>query len=204
MGKLTIYISSPTLKMIREDMDYYILLAASKYDIPISLIKSIIDVESTGYPYAVRIEEHLPTVDWAQKAAQTYNIDLTNKKNICSYGPMQVLYLNARHYKYMGDPEGLNNSSNGIRYGCEYLSDLREYFKNKEYGFFDAIAAYNYGHPAFIDFNKNKIFEPKLGERYKNQGYVNDVIKRYRKYLMVQGIKSKYEKQFKIFLEEEN
>lgn len=84
-----------------------------------------------------------------------------------SYGLMQIRLTTAEMLGYTGDATDLLNPSVNVRYGSEYLRwQMDRYDGNVE----TAIAAYNTG-TAYLK-----------GDRFKNQGYVDDVLRRWERF----------------------
>jgi len=81
-----------------------------------------------------------------------------------SYGLMQVTYSTAKYLGYKGPPEGLLDVKTNLHYGTYYLAkQLMRY----EGDVAKAVAAYNAGSAQYV------------GKKFKNQSYVDKVLKAY-------------------------
>jgi soluble lytic murein transglycosylase-like protein len=174
----TIYISKDTQQMFNREISNAIKINCQKYKLNFNLIKAMIKVESNYNPFAIRIEPHLKKAKW-------YNGALKGLKEIvdwhyCSFGLMQVMYANT--IIRVKDPFSLFDPKIGISEGCRILKwQLKRYKGNIEH----AIAAYNQGNNRFYDINKNGIKDKN--EKYKNQNYVDKVLKYYFKFQPMEG-----------------
>ncbi|GAG89241.1 unnamed protein product, partial [marine sediment metagenome] len=125
--------------------------------------------ESAGNLFAIRYEPHLARAKW-------YTRHLTDEERrdefyFCSYGPMQILFAVARNHGFRGTPTQLFKPKNSIAYGVLHLKHLLRRFKNIP----DTVSSYNQGSPAKIKQGRNKGL-------YKNQKYVDNVLRFYKQF----------------------
>ena len=134
-------------------MDNIIEKYCNHYSLPPPLIKSIIQVESSGNTYAVRYEPHfrwLYNVEDYTSGLQTESTEKEMQKT--SWGLMQIMGATAREIGFDGAYlSELINPETNIKYGCKYLAGLRDRFEHLEnsVAIFDdnMVAAYNAGSP---------------------------------------------------------
>ena len=145
---------------------------ASKFKLPIGLVRAICKTESDFIPTAVR---------WEPAFYHKYikpRIDHENPKlnipfeeaigNACSFGLMQIMGSTARSMGYDGDLTGLWQPIINLNYCCKFLNKL---IKRYSGNFFHAIAAYNAGSPRY-----------QSDGSYVNQGYVDKVCRSWKAY----------------------
>lgn len=133
------------------------------------IVASIIMVESSGNPCAVRFEPgwkyHWKVKDFAKMIKST--VQTEEKMQATSFGYMQVIGTVAREHGHEGYLTDLCDPKIGITYGCKHLKK-----KLLKYGSIeDAVAAYNAG-------NVRK----KWNGKYDNQHYVDKVMTYYKKF----------------------
>lgn len=140
---------------------------ADYYAIELALIRAIAKVESNGkYNKAgIRYEPHLRKAIW-------YNKILTAKErkhniNYSSLGAMQILFGTAKTLGYDGVAEDLELMVYNFFYACTHLKNCLKKYPKLE----DAISTYNQGKP-----------RKKRNGKYKNQAYVDDVMKWYHEF----------------------
>lgn len=125
---------------MRDDLDLLVRQYASAYNLPPSLLKAQVMVESSGDPNALRYEPGFFTayVKGNQKArAWAYGPFAA-----CSVGLMQIMVEVAYETGYAGRPEGLFNASTGLLWGCKKMQSLL----HASGGVYrTALAAYNGG-----------------------------------------------------------
>ncbi|MBK5943332.1 lytic transglycosylase domain-containing protein [Halorhodospira halophila] len=156
------------------DIDQLTARFSERYGIPVRLLRAIIEVESAGNPYAMRMEANYRWL-WdvrhnaphrggpfyappgASRPTESYG-------QRTSWGLMQIMGATAREIGFKGtflselcDPE------TNLQYGCEYLMRLYRRFGN-QHGWTGVAAAYNAGSPRMTD------------GRYVNQEYVDRLI----------------------------
>lgn len=133
-----------------------IISLATTYNLPVNLVKAICMVESSGIATKFRYE---PGYRWLLGNVTLMNpTEQVGQK--CSWGLMQVMGAVARELGFHGDfPELCATPALGIDYGCRHL---KRYYVQYN-GWPDTVASYNAGHPT------------KIGERYANQSYVDQV-----------------------------
>lgn len=157
------FCNSVTNEIIKEKIESTIRYFSTKNKVDVELIKAIIHQESSGLPYAVKYEKHLPHADW-------YLATLTDEEkkeglSFCSLGCMQVLFGIAKaECGYTGTADDLISITNSINYGSKFLRVLIK----RHWILEDVISAYNQGSP-----KKDK------NGRYCNQAYVNSVMKKF-------------------------
>ena len=137
------------------------------------LVASIVMVESTGNPYAIRYEPAFyrryvdPNETYALSHANNIGSSLETEKTAqaTSWGLMQIMGLTARELGFKDWHPKLCEPSVGIEYGSKLLKQ-----KYNRYGSWeDAVSAYNAGS---VRMTKGKLYE--------NQRYVDKVYKNYR------------------------
>lgn len=155
---------------------------ADKYQLPVELLHSIIAVESSGNPFAIRAEpkyrymwdcrrnrpfrkvtaEEVSSPSAPHGFSQctgSLNTEWTGQK--VSWGPMQVMGAVAREYGFLGHFPVLC-SIIGVEYGAQHLKQLARRWYSRR-GWEGVVAAYNAGSPVLID------------GIYRNQSYVDKV-----------------------------
>lgn len=130
---------------------------------PPHLVLGLIKTESGGNKGAMRFEPGYPYVKdsalWAKHSGWTEITERTLQ--MFSYGLVQIMLATARDRGFGLHPELLFDPKVNVSWGCFHLSLL-----NSKYGSWqDAIAAYNFGHPA----------KKLISGKYKNQEYVDRV-----------------------------
>jgi hypothetical protein len=156
--------------MIADSLDVYkvpeILVAriALETGVDALLISAIIIKESGGNKYAQQYQPDYPYVyrvsEFARSIGCSYSTELHMQRT--SWGLMQIMGATARYLGFSGWFGQLIDPETNIRFGARQLSKLL-----KTYGLeSDVISAYNQGQP----------FRAQDG-RYKNQEYVNDILK---------------------------
>lgn len=162
-------------KDLTNAVNYY----SKKYEIEDKLIWAIIHVESDGFITNRNEKKELKNKKWIKNIIHNYNINTNDKYIYHALGPMQVLYFNCvALHGYTGKAIWLKDEWNGVKYGCKHYVYLKNRYKNK----YKIISAYNYGNISYT--NKIKIINGKTNiiREFKNQKYVNKVIRNYRKY----------------------
>jgi soluble lytic murein transglycosylase-like protein len=131
------------------------------------LVAAIVLTESSGNVYAHRFEEHYKYLFQVEKHAKINSVTPKSEKNFqqTSLGLMQLMGANFRELGWSGPLPLCFDISINIKYGCKHLGNLNKRYKGHE---LDMVAAYNAGHAA----RKNGL--------YKNQQYVDKVLKNYR------------------------
>ena len=152
-------------------MNHEIKSAAVRYgalfDIPTDLILGIIDVESAGNTFAMRMEPpyrflvdvrtNKPfrklTADEGRQDQAPTDFPFVNGAGSrstewigqqCSWGLMQVMGAVARENGFDGYFPELCSTDRGIYYGCKHLASFKKRFFAK-YGWAGVVAAYNAG-----------------------------------------------------------
>ncbi len=142
---------------------------ARKYNIPVDLVKAIIQVESSNQMWAVRYE---PNYRWLYKPeyfAKSNHIPQATEEALqkTSWGLTQIMGAVAREYgfgkRFLTE---LLCPEVSLEYGMRHFAAYHRRFGNLE----DAIASYN-GGPGAV-FNKKEV--------YPNQQYVNRVSKAWK------------------------
>lgn len=130
---------------------------AEKYGLPWPLVMAVVDVESSGNPWAYRYE---PAYQWLVGQGLTPTEQMAQRT---SWGLMQVMGAVAREYGFKGWLTELCQPDVGLEYGCRHLKRYADRYRN----WLDAIAAYNAGSPR------------KAGDVYVNQSYVDKVMRQW-------------------------
>jgi len=123
--------------------DSLIIKNSIRYDVPLDIIMSVIEIESSDDANARRYEKHLDKND-----SDTPGVDDGNKEDDASYGPMQILGATARTLGFVGDFDGLFNPACGIKFGTKYLRWCFSHYgeiSNYDERWKFAVAAYNAG-----------------------------------------------------------
>jgi len=158
------------------------------YDVPYRVVLALIEVESKGNPYAIRVEPAYPYL-WDVKKKRPFTIpedhnrssmvapstfhSLHGSRNTewvgqkTSWGPMQVMGAVAREYGFEGwFPELCGDP--GVQLGIIHFSRLYRKYES-QWGWQGAAAAYNAGSAILVD------------GKFKNQQYVDKVEVAYAK-----------------------
>jgi soluble lytic murein transglycosylase-like protein len=141
--------------------------AATRYNLPVGLIHSIVQVESSGNPWAIRYEPGFQRLYLDGKPIRIYG-PITKETELIaratSWGLMQVMGQVARERGFEGIfLSELCKPVAGIEYGCRQL----KFFEQRHmaaHGWNGVIAAYNAGSPRRNGHGA-----------YVNQNYVNKV-----------------------------
>ena len=144
---------------------------ATEKKLRLDLILAMVEVESSGNPYAMRYEKNYTYYYRPEIFSKKWNHSLDTEKALqrFSYGLMQVMGGTARFLGYEGRLIDLINPEVGLEWGCKYLKNItREYLDIS-----DQIAYYNGGFGA-ISF-KAKNSERKYPESVEN--HVQKVLK---------------------------
>ncbi|MDR1874376.1 MAG: transglycosylase SLT domain-containing protein [Synergistaceae bacterium] len=147
-----------------------IILSARQAQIPPELVLAIIETESGGNPYAVRMHPtYAYTMPQAKKpAACTLDTELYLQRS--SLGLMQIMGATARSVGFDGWLPELFQPALNVQVGVGHLSSLMSKYRNK-HGVNGVIAAYNAGSP-----------RKRPDGKFVNQGYVDKVLKAMEKY----------------------
>lgn len=152
----------------REQIEFCIQGQADNFNLEYALIKAIIWHETIGSfnPELTRFEKHLKKEAWYTNHLSA--LEKQTRESFCSVGLMQVLFGVAKHLGYKNKPDGLKDINENIYWGSKHLRNLSRKYSNIK----DIISAYNQGKP--------KKF--KRTGKYRNQGYVDSVYSKYKKY----------------------
>lgn len=134
--------------------DSIISEASSAWDVPFSLIKAIIERESSFNPNAYRAEPQI---------------------NDASRGLMQLLLGTAQALGFSGAADDLYDPTLNIRLGTRYLRDLIGTATRSGYGIDSAISAYNAGFSAQRTGDGKRTGDT-TDTPFINQAYVDAVI----------------------------
>lgn len=139
--------------------------AAFAHGLPVALVEAIVEVESGGIPWAMRIELDyrwtLPKAKRPGNCTQSTE-DVLQRMSI---GPMQVMGAVARELGHTGWLGELCDWPVGLAYGCKHLANLRARYFGR-YSWPGVIAAYNAG-------------SPRKSERsglWVNQAYIDKIL----------------------------
>ena len=141
--------------------------ASDIFKIEPELIRAIIEAESSGNQYAIRYEPKF--FRWLTNRFKVMRKKVSVTEMVgrsMSWGPMQVMGQVARELGYKRDFPMLCEEWVGIFYGTKHL-----YNKISKYGHLEGISAYNQGSP-----------RRKRNGEFKNQYYVDKVIRYYEHY----------------------
>lgn len=138
-----------------------------EYRIDPILFQAFILLESGGNKFAVQYQpgyKHLYQVyEFSKKLYITYVTEKVFQQS--SHGLVQIMGSTARSLGFKGYPQQLYDTETNLRYGAKFIAQLQMRYPNK----LDLISAYNQGQP----FKTSNGF-------YKNQEYVNKVLKKMR------------------------
>lgn len=139
---------------------------AKKYNIPIGLVKAIIQVESSGVESATRYEP-----GFKRKYLQNMSISEAEKiARATSYGLMQLMGQVAIELGFKGELVLLLHPEINIEWSLKHLANfIKKYFNT--YGWLGVIASYNAGSPSLLSTGK-----------YVNQRYVDKVVAEWERY----------------------
>jgi len=167
MATFSMYINGATNEMLGAKIDERLDFWASHFNLERALVHAVAQVESKKKFAAIRVEPHLKRAKWYRRVLPEEQ--LTNDLAYCSMGLMQVLYGVAVDQGFQGTPMELMDIDNAIEHGCIKLSKLikAHFYLNK------VISSYNQGSPRKTRVDGKLVF--------KNQGYVDKVLKAYRK-----------------------
>lgn len=134
------------------------------YKIPRHILLGVIKQESSGRARAMRFEPHFKYLTGVKEYATLLGWTAATEEALqkFSFGLMQIMLATARGHGFDGHPMNLLSPETNIAWGGLHLKRLFDKYQNWP----DAIAAYNWGHPA-------KRFG---GAGYKNQDYVDGVL----------------------------
>lgn len=146
----------------------------TKYQVDPILVRSIVMVESSGRPWAIRFEKGWKYQLQTKFFADNNHIELDTEYFLqsCSIGIMQIMGSVARERGWSGPLPQLFDPQHGLEMGVKQLAHLMLRYKDLK----DVIASYNAGSP---------IIDIKTG-CYKNANYVGKV---YGYYLAYKGQK---------------
>jgi soluble lytic murein transglycosylase-like protein len=128
--------------------------------LPVACVLAICTVESNGNPWAYR---HEPGYRWITGASISHS---ERMGQMMSWGLMQVMGAVAREHGFKGWFPQLCDPVVGLSYGMKHL---QKYWA-KHQNWPDTIASYNAGHPVMVE------------GVYRNQEYVNKVLKWWQEY----------------------
>lgn len=140
---------------------------ATEFGLDPNLVGAVIQIESGGVPYRIRVEPNFGYVNAPERYAKRLGIT-KDSEILCqktSWGLMQLMGATARDQGYETHLTGLVEPVVGIYWGCMYLgSRVKKYKTTKA-----AVAAYNAGSLKIIKEG------PKTGEII-NQAYIDKVM----------------------------
>lgn len=149
------------------EIDMYIQDHAARFDLPVALIRAVIEAESAGDAWATRFEPHYRWC-WDPFERQPFSVRRADAERAeppagfpsyeyssaatewvhqrTSWGLMQVMGAVAREYGLTQPLPTLCRPGRGIEYGCRHLARLSNRFLD-EHGWEGVAAAYNAGTP---------------------------------------------------------
>jgi len=138
---------------------------AKMHNLSPSLIGAMVSIESNGNPYATRYESDYRYLVDIERFAKLSNISFQTEviHQKTSWGLMQVMGGVAREHFFKESLTSLVKPKRSLHIGCLHYKKFLMQHENES----DAISAYNQGGP----------YKTERGE-YKNQWYVNAVLKR--------------------------
>jgi len=134
------------------------------YQIDPNLVGAIIRQESFGNPDVTRFEPHYRWATDVEKFAKKNMINTVTEEHLqkTSWGLMQIMGGTARGLGFEGQIPKLLDPKINITWGCILIRKLFKRYNNLD----DVISSYNQGSPRKMD-----------GGAYRNQHYVNSVLK---------------------------
>lgn len=147
-----------------------IILTARQAQIPPEMVLAIIEAESGGQVYAVRVNPGYPYLIPQAKRPDGCNPKTEHAMQCTAWGLMQVMGATARGMGFEGWLSELTDPEINIAVGAAYLARLTERY-GVRYGSDGVIAAYNAG-------------APRRGAdgKFLNQAYVDSVRRGMKKY----------------------
>lgn len=138
-----------------------------EYRVDPILFQALILMESGGNKYAVQYQPGYRYLHRVYEFSRKLYISYVTEKVFqqSSHGYVQIMGSTARDLGFHGYPQQLYDTETNLRYGAKLLAQLTMKYQNLK----DIISAYNQGQP----------FKTKDGF-YKNQEYVNKVLKKMR------------------------
>jgi soluble lytic murein transglycosylase-like protein len=140
----------------------------SEFGLDQAFVDAIIRVESAGNPWAIRFEPKwkyfLTPEKWATKNGITVETERTLQA--MSWGLMQIMGTKMRELGYDGPLTQSIDPEISCHYACKFLKQLFDKWGTPEM----VAAAYNGGTP---------ITDPQT-KLFRNQGYVDKVMKAYK------------------------
>lgn len=140
---------------------------ARRLNLPVGLIHAIVQVESSGNPWAIRFEPAFKKLYLDGKAWKVFgpiSHDTEVMARATSWGLMQVMGQVARERGYEGCYlSELCKPATGLEYGCRQLKHFEQRYYDA-HGWSGVIAAYNAGSP-----------RRDVAGEFVNQTYVNKI-----------------------------
>ncbi len=135
----------------------------TRHPIPPPLVLGLIATESSGNPDAMRFERNYPYPFQPKEHAQAlgWTEDTERTLQSFSFGLMQIMLATARECGFNLHPRLLFTPKINLAWGSYHLHALYRRFGTWP----DAVAAYNFGHPA----------RTLISGKFKNQDYVDKV-----------------------------
>jgi soluble lytic murein transglycosylase-like protein len=154
---------------LKPELKKLITEVAKVYSMPPEIIYGIVCAESDGIPTAKRFEPAFLERYIPKDLREVHPEEAHGRAT--SWGLMQVMGSNLRNMQYMGPfSDLLHDQDKALNYGCRFFRMLyQKYFA--KWGINGVIAAYNAGSPIL-----------KTDGKFRNQAYVNKVLKRSREY----------------------
>lgn len=150
-----------------------VIVTARQAQIPPELILALIEVESNGQPYAVRIHPVYPYTVPQARRPPACSMDTELYMQRTSWGLMQIMGATARSAGFEGWLPELVEPHVNLEIGVAHIGNLMSRYRNK-HGVDGVIAAWNAGSP-----RKNP------DGKFINQAYVDKVLKAMEKYKTV-------------------
>lgn len=138
---------------LTEEVMAIIKSQATEKKLRLDLLMAMVEVESSGNPYAMRYERNYSYYYRPEVFSKKFSVSLDTEKALqrFSYGLMQVMGGTARYIGYEGRLLDLVVPEIGIEWGARYLKNIcREYLDIE-----DQIAFYNGGFGALAYKAKN-------------------------------------------------
>lgn len=121
--------------------------AAQKYNLPVNLVMALIQVESSGNPWAFRYEpkffsRYIENLTPCPAPAGCSD-ETERRMRATSWGLLQVMGQVAREHGFKGWLSQLCDPAVGVEYGCKHLARMRD--RTGRLGWDAVCAAYNGG-----------------------------------------------------------
>jgi soluble lytic murein transglycosylase-like protein len=158
------------MEWILENLLGMIITTARQAQVPPELALALIEVESGGNPYAVRLMANYPYTVMQAKRPTACDLSTENIMQKTTWGLMRLMGATARSLGFDGWLPELVEPKVCIPLGVKYLKRLMGRYHGK-YGLAGVVSAYDAGTP-----------RTRPDGKFANQGYVDKTLKTMEKY----------------------